>query len=400
MTPLRLHMRPLHLTLGIFGLWHSAKNGKVEPELEKSGNNKELTKPRFAFKVLRIYCIFICCLLTFNVLRYIPSFWVGIDFVPGLTALRVVILLWYTQNAISAIVLFVFFDNKDHFQKYTEQYNRVISDQISKRLKTNPGCQIIRRCMIRNLVIGWSFVIFNSLLLASLIFSNIVPVFVVITCNPMSYTSVMVRILVCFIQFLNSGVWIFPIVLHYTLTTAIQLRFEELNGLIENTALDKCDDRFEIVKNVRQKHLQLCKMVETVDQSLSYYVANMYTANIALACFIAYNMINGFSTSSSIPETIILSFWLASSFFILFIISKKSATLHEKAHDLSSLVMDINLEGATIQDIAQINLLVSKLHGPSVGLSVLGIITITKEMILTLAGVFLTYFFLLVQFRI
>lgn len=35
----------------------------------------------------------------------------------------------------------------------------------------------------------------------------------------------------------------------------------------------------------------------------------------------------------------------------------------------------------------QINLLVAKLHGPSIGLSVLGIITITKEMILTVSRI-------------
>lgn len=53
-----------------------------------------------------------------------------------------------------------------------------------------------------------------------------------------------------------------------------------------------------------------------------------------------------------------------------------------------------------MQDLAHVNLLVAKLHGPSIGLSVLGIITITKEMILTLAGVFMTYLFLLIQFKI
>lgn len=79
---------------------------------------------------------------------------------------------------------------------------------------------------------------------------------------------------------------------------------------------------------------------------------------------------------------------------------KDTTHLTVKAHGLSSLIMDVNLDGATMQDLAHINLLVAKLHGPSIGLSVLGIITITKEMILTLAGVFMTYLFLLIQFKI
>jgi hypothetical protein len=35
--------------------------------------------------------------------------------------------------------------------------------------------------------------------------------------------------------------------------------------------------------------------------------------------------------------------------------------------------------------LLQVNLFVAKLHGPTIGLSVLGIITITKEMLLTVS---------------
>ncbi|XP_022334296.2 uncharacterized protein LOC111131177 [Crassostrea virginica] len=399
MAAMRANMRPLYVTLELFGLSHPSKHSHVEPikELAAKTDNQP---SRLLHSLKKLYSIFVCCVLVFNVLRYLPSFWVGVDFVPGLTAQRIVILTWSIENAVTAIVLFIFYENKNHFAQYVAQYTTVISDEFSKSLKTNPDCQILRRCLRRALVVGWVMVIFNTIVVAFLIFSGFTDDIAVVLCNPFSHNSVVVKIAAVLLLYLSSGVWVFPIVLHYTLCTAIELRFQELIDVIEHTALKDCPNRFQTLKCVRYKHLQLCKMVETVDQSLSYYIANIYLFNIGNSCFLIYVMINKIADGPNLTEIAILSFWLASSIIITLIISIKSAYVNEKAHGLSSLVLDVNLDGATMQDIAHVNLLVAKLHGPAIGLSVLGIITITKEMILTLAGVFMTYLFLLIQFRI
>lgn len=330
MTCMTVYMRPLLLSLRIFGITHFAHNGKVQPISVNSSNRKEFNKKQNVSKLLRGYCIFVCCLLILNALRYIPCFWVGVDFVPGLITQRLVVFLWYIQNAITAIVLFVFFDKKDHFERYTEQYKRVIYDHVSKRLKINPGCTKIRRCIIKHLLIGWSIVIINTVLVIILSFSDISPGFAVIICNPFPYDSVIVRLLGCLIQFVSSGVWVLPVVLHYNLTSAIQTRFEELYLIMEHTVSEQPEDQFEILRNIRQKHLQLCKIVETVDQSLSYYIANIYAMNIGIACFATYEIVNKTSFAVDIPAAITLTFWIVASFFQMFIISEKSATLHEK----------------------------------------------------------------------
>jgi hypothetical protein len=324
-------MRPLDLSLRIFGLSHFAQTSGVKPTTEKIAyEDKQTSRRQLIPKIVRVYCIFICCLLILNVLRYIPSFWVGYDFVPNLTALRIVFLLWYIENAISAIVLFVFFDKKEHFEWYKEQYNRVISDSISKHLKVNPGCNKLRKCMIRNLVVGWIVISINTVLIILLNVIDISPIIPVLLCNPLPYNSVMVKILGCLIHFLSSGVWVLPVVLHYSLTSALQFRFEELYRVMENTELDQCDNRFEILKNVRQKHLQLCKMVETVDQSLSFYIGNIFTISMGISCFMLYVVINDINFTTQTSEAVIIIFWLASSFLQLFLISNNSATLNEK----------------------------------------------------------------------
>jgi hypothetical protein len=255
---------------------------------------------------------------------------VGVNFVPGITTQRLIVFLWYIQNTITAIVLFVFFDKKDHFERYTEQYKLVINDHISKRLKVNSGCTKIRSCIIKNLLIGWAIVIINTALVIVLSFSDLSPGFAVIVCNPFPVDSVVIRLLGCLLQFVSSGVWVLPVLLHFNLTSAIQIRFEELYHIMEHAVSVQCEDRFEIVRNIRQKHLQLCKIVETIDQSLSYYIANMYAINIGIACFATYEIINKADFINNAPAAITLTFWLVASFIQMFIISEKSATLHEK----------------------------------------------------------------------
>lgn len=183
MASMRTHMRPLHTSLALFGLSHGSNSSLVEPA--KAFDAKAKSKPpHLLSKVKKVYCLFVCCVLSLNVLRYIPSFWVGIDYVPHPTALRIVVLVWFIENAVNCIVLFVFFENKNHFERYVQQYITVISDDISKYLKTNPACQKAKRSMIRALVVGWIMVIFNAVTVGCLLFSNLTPDVTVTLCNP------------------------------------------------------------------------------------------------------------------------------------------------------------------------------------------------------------------------
>lgn len=321
-------MRPLYLSLAIFGLYHTPKHSQVEPA--KDTGDQNTNPPRILPKAIRFYCIFICCLMSLSVIRYLPSFWVGVDFIPDLTAHRIVNVIWTIENAVNSLVLFVFFEQKNHFERHEKQYISVTTDSISKRLKTNPRTEHVKRHIIRATIAGWMVVLFNTGFIIFLFFSDFSPKLAYVMCNPLSCHSLAVKILMCLFMFFSTGVWIFPAVLHYSLTSGIATQFQELYDVIDNTALEDCPNRFETLKCVRYKHLKLCKMVETVDQSLSYYIANVYLLNIGNACFIIYEMIHEISNDPNVPEIVISSFWLAACFLVPFITSVNSANVHEK----------------------------------------------------------------------
>lgn len=135
-------MRPLYLSLAIFGLYHTPKHSQVEPA--KDTGDQNTNPPRILPKAIRFYCIFICCLMSLSVIRYLPSFWVGVDFIPDLTAHRIVNVIWTIQNAVNSLVLFVFFEQKNRFERHEKQYINVTTDSISKRLKTNPRTEHVK----------------------------------------------------------------------------------------------------------------------------------------------------------------------------------------------------------------------------------------------------------------
>ncbi|XP_050405701.1 uncharacterized protein LOC126821336 [Patella vulgata] len=60
----------------------------------------------------------------------------------------------------------------------------------------------------------------------------------------------------------------------------------------------------------------------------------------------------------------------------------------------------INSSGTLLNTLMTLTLFLSKLTGTSIGFTAMGFFTITKEVILAMVGLYLTYFFLLLQFRI
>lgn len=323
-------MQPLRLSLGIFGICHRRQKSEVNPAIDDPAKKTSIIVKRSTENFLRFYCVFVCTLLSLNVLRYLPSFWVGIDFIPNLTSLRIITLLFYLQNAIVSIVLFIFYDNRNHFESYVKQYIDAVEDQISKSLMLNPKSNRIRKCGARNLAIGWTYFTINASLTIFAINTNFSPVIPVLACNPFPNTSLSVRVLASFVQIISSGVSIFPVVMFCTLVSAIEFLYDDLYDVMKQTTIEQSSCRLDIFKNIRKKHLQLCKMVETVDQSLQFYVAAVFVINLGIACFTTYEMINKSVPSTDLAHISILSFWLAFAILTTLIITKKAATLHEK----------------------------------------------------------------------
>ncbi|XP_046582475.1 uncharacterized protein LOC124289843 [Haliotis rubra] len=116
-----------------------------------------------------------------------------------------------------------------------------------------------------------------------------------------------------------------------------------------------------------------------------------------LACFAAYQIING---SSDIFVIAVDVFWLGGGVVCILVSAMCSADVHDAAHSLLDDIFSIGTQDVTVEQMAQLNLFLSKLTGTSIGFTAIDFFVITKEFLLTLGGLFMTYFFLLLQFKI
>ncbi|XP_033735137.1 gustatory receptor for sugar taste 61a-like [Pecten maximus] len=153
------------------------------------------------------------------------------------------------------------------------------------------------------------------------------------------------------------------------------------------------------MKDIRLKHLQLCKAVAILEQDTKYLISVNFCTNIFLICFILYQIVATNSTIS-LMGYITFSFWLVMNFSFISSLSITAAQVNEQAHSPLDYIFDVEMDDMSRSEALQLQLFLSKLNGPAIGFTVMGLITITKELILTLTGVVLTYFFLLLQFNI
>ncbi|EDV26328.1 uncharacterized protein TRIADDRAFT_54202 [Trichoplax adhaerens] len=101
--------------------------------------------------------------------------------------------------------------------------------------------------------------------------------------------------------------------------------------------------------------------------SLYYYMCHryLYVTNLAIACFNLYRLIFNWSVN--------------------------------EAHSPISVLYSLQTRNIGNDGLAELLLFESRLLGEPIGISVVGMFVITRSLILTLLGIFVTYFFLLAQ---
>ncbi|KAK7491008.1 hypothetical protein BaRGS_00017704, partial [Batillaria attramentaria] len=127
-------LKPLLFSMSLVGLYFDVEEAAISTERTRKTN---LTR-RLGHKV---YCLLVCGALWFQFLRYIPVFWVGVDYVEGLTAPRLMCLLWLFQSAFSATLIFrgcAFQDRIPLFFKLCEDLQDLEENSNASAHTSNP----------------------------------------------------------------------------------------------------------------------------------------------------------------------------------------------------------------------------------------------------------------------
>ncbi|CAG2218931.1 unnamed protein product [Mytilus edulis] len=157
---------------------------------------------------------------------------------------------------------------------------------------------------------------------------------------------------------------------------------ETFNSFLYKQTKDNCGKIGKDLTKLRIVHLELCKTISILDSCFSWLLFTWFVLNIANGCFIAFVLLN---ESYDKFGTAMLVFWLISSCVYIGVSSVSASILHEKAHAPLEYLYDIDVNDIKPEDQPQLYLFLSKLTSSSVGLTAFGLVTITKELLLTLA---------------
>ncbi|KAK6183507.1 hypothetical protein SNE40_010977 [Patella caerulea] len=370
-------LRPLLKCMQLFGIYYD--------KFERRSTSGRL------FNFSKIYCVFAMVLIWINVLRYIPSFWVGFDYQPNQTVNRVIKQTWLLQCAITASII-LWHCRKGSWDGFYYAWYGVIttgcwSNHINKKtMKMRRICKLF-------LFLAIVYFIFNILssLLAVTLFNSSVWI-----TNPFP-PNVEIAIVILILELFDLAAWIFPVIYMIAICYCVKLAFSMVTMCLESS-VQKLQGFPDDLNDIRLLHLKLCRMVEHLDKPVSIWIVNVVGCNIFLACFIMYDLVRN---DQNVIAVLILKYsWLTNNILTVFITCWFIAAVNEEAHMPLEYIYETQTDKLSTHQLGQLTLFLSKLTGTSIGFTAMGFFTITKEVILTIGGLYLTYFFLLLQFKI
>ena len=120
--------------------------------------------------------------------------------------------------------------------------------------------------------------------------------------------------------------WLFPAFYIIFISTLLMQTFEVFNNFLEKHIAQNILKMTCKFHKIRLLHLNLSKMVAELDKDFGYYFALIFVFNIAIACFILYQILK---TQLETIDLVMYLFWMFSSLALLGGVSVFAAYLNE-----------------------------------------------------------------------
>ncbi|XP_070577624.1 gustatory receptor for sugar taste 64f-like [Ptychodera flava] len=394
--PLYRALRPLIVSMKIFGLFHEptlqslvAVKGPFIADADH-GNRGRSWKIGCGFGCL--YHLFVTCCLWVYFLRYIPGFW---NFDTELELyLKIVYGTWMFQCSCNATIIYLACRRVSKLPKFLLHWHlfcdgtkmRAINDRLDKKYLRKKSLVLSVACLI--------LIFVNIAATGYVSLSPNIPDNVQVFASP--WRSYKVALGLLFFHAYSTAAWLFPVIFFIVVSLAIIKQFEKLFRDFSDD-ITRNDGYAKEIEEFRLWHLHLCEAVAIVDDIFSSLTFIAYLTNIPLAIFLLYQVL--FLRLDSAVPFIMHCYWILCNTANVALISWFSAELNDQAHSLLRIAHFVRIRDPANDLRFQMYMLVSKLTGPAVGISASGLVVVTKGLILTVVGVFATYFTLLIQFE-
>ncbi|XP_077861572.1 uncharacterized protein LOC144341998, partial [Saccoglossus kowalevskii] len=334
-----------------------------------------------------------------NFIRSTAAIWVETDLPTEIFITRVIACAGLIQCACNASVCFqLCFTNK--YQTFFQQFERNCQSRFSYYLGMQLDAQWLKKVVMSVLTVSVIFCVVN--VTSSYIFTygpfkaspNVTLNIFMAPFDTSSHVLIQVMIHITFI--FTSAVWIFPISLFCVICLQLSRQFRELKTIISK-ATQKDGTIKMCLEIIRREHQHLSRSVRHANDLFSLMVLVNIGSNLPLICFLLYELIV-VSYPFGLFLNIIIVFWLLITCTMVGIVSWFGAMLHESAHAADHNLHDIAISpGTENHRILEVYTFMAKMNGTPIAITIWNLIPLTKEFILTVIGVLVTYFALVAQ---
>jgi len=192
------------------------------------------------------------------------------------------------------------------------------------------------------------------------------------------------RIVSILFLFIGCGFWLLPIYFVFLTCNLLVSLFDDLYKRM--TSLHSMD-----LPAFRVKHNTLCDLVELTDKMLSPLLLMIFGLYIPFICFNLYQIAN-------LPEEGPLVFlsiclvWLLASSVVLGAVMMFASRISEKVSSFQKILQSFPVSTEDEGKLPMLTMLILDLQGEPKGLSIGGLTVITKSLSLTIVGVIISYF--------
>ncbi|XP_067682885.1 gustatory receptor family protein 3-like [Haliotis asinina] len=384
-------LKPLLVSMKILGIYFDPTQAKNKVEPSETYASKA-NPPGWWRSVNRLYCYTVLLLLWFNFGRCA----VGLFPHDGSLPLRIITTSWMLHCALNATIIIAACQKFTHLRSFYKHWDSLYSSKGS--MASGYIFPLQCQCVRPGSAAGWLLTLVNIAAVYVLLFGDlpVSPAYIQALTRPFPASAWMI-IFNMVLHVFQSGAWIFPVVFIAIFARILRGQFIQL-GKILSKKIDEADGHFPCqLPELRFHYTQLCQAVDIVNRSFKWLLGVRVIFDMFLACFAAYQIINGSSDTFVIAVDV---FWLGGGVLCIIVSALCSSDVHDAAHSLLDDIFSIGTQNVTVEQLAQLNLFLAKMTGTSIGFTAIDFFVITKEFLLTLGGLFMTYFFLLLQFKI
>jgi len=208
---------------------------------------------------------------------------------------------------------------------------------------------------------------------------------------PHSDTYLAVRVIEMVFGTFDSFAWILPALIFCITCMLLEKTFETLQKKMSKESFHSFT-----IAHLRWEHLKLCEMVELANAVFSPLLFVIVSLDIPLLCISFHQLIESASSQKDTIVIISYLYWSLCIATLLGVVFMFGSRVNEKAHSFYETLQKSKFSVEDIKEHTELMLFLAHLRGDPIGLSVGGLAVISKSVFLTLFGLIVSYFIVLV----